>query len=153
MIQSHIKTSTVISGAMGVIDSKTPKMKILHKAASSLNIEGFKVKRITVFENPLTANVELENKLQREGLLAKFVTSANEAFKHINQNFLVSLTLTDFTCSDFGVEMSYTIKRVQKNNTQTHDETSIAIAKKMHAKLVSAVEKPGASLFTTIPAA
>lgn len=153
MRQNIENTSTVISGAVGVVDIEIPKMKILHKAATSLNMNGFKVTRITIFENPLTANVELENTIEREGLLAKFVTSANDAFKHIERRFLVTLTLSDFTRSDCGVEMSYSIKRLRAKGEKTYDETSIAIAQKMHAKLVSSVETTGVSMFATIPAA
>lgn len=129
------------------------KAELLHKAMASLNVDGFNVKRIKVFENPLTAHIEVENTVLCESVLAKFVATANKAFEHVEQRFLVTLTLTDFTRPGYGVEIIYSIKRFQKNRQEYSDETSIAIAHKMQLGLVSGIKATGASLFTTLPAA
>jgi hypothetical protein len=150
--KTDVNSFTVLSGALGVADLQITKMEILHKAAASLAIQGFKVKRIKVFENPLTAHVELENTRPCESVLATFVTSANKAFKHIEQKFLVILTLVDFSRSNSGTEMTYSIKRLRTNRHKYDDETSIELANKMQAKLISNVENTGRKSFTTIPA-
>jgi len=67
---------TVISGAIGLLENALSKSQILHRAASNMNIDGFNVTRIRVFEDPLTGHIELENTSVCESVLTKFVTSS-----------------------------------------------------------------------------
>lgn len=144
---------TVLSGAIGLAAIDLSKSEILHRAASNLNIDGFRINQIRVFEDPLSAHVEIENQLVQRGALAKLVHSANKAFAHIDARFLVSLTVTDFTDPHEGLEITYSIKRLKKSRYKLVDETSIDIAHKVKARLISGVKHTGAPLFTTIPAA
>lgn len=153
MINPEKTTSTIMSGAFGVTNLTLSKSEILHKASASLAIEDFKVNSIRVFENPLTAHVELENTIPCDSVLRKFVTSANKAFKHIDQKFLVTLTLIDFSRSKYGAEMTYSIKRLESYPRKYEDEISIELANKMQARLICNVESSGAKTFTTTPAA
>jgi len=144
---------TVISGAIGLLENALSKSQILHRAASNMNIDGFNVTRIRVFEDPLTGHIELENTSVCESVLTKFVTSSNKAFKGIKHRFLVTLVLSDFTQPQNGVEMTYSIKRLSKDNRKFTDETVISIAQKMQTELLVSVEDAVGVPFVTVPAA
>ena len=138
---TKLNEKTLIKGFVGIAPVTSSKIKILHEAVNSLNIDGFKITELRIFEDPLTAQIEIENSVPQKGLLAKFVDRTNYAFKDLNHSFSVNLTLTDFMQPNGGVEITYNISRRQHLKHRASDDVSISIANKMKSSLISAVQK------------
>ena len=122
--KSQARQPALFTGSIVIPDLPYTNLQILHKLASDLNIDGCTVRKISVFEDPLTANIQIETNSSTQTHKPIFLFSKHPKIIDFNQRLYLDLSLRVLNRLSNCQNLIYCIK-VGKIQNKTSAATSI----------------------------
>lgn len=148
---TELQHSTLIQGAIEIPAAPYSSSEVIHKIASRLDIDGFEIKKICIFEDPVTANIEIESKVSDPPKGLRRMLSKDTYYHQASEKFHVRLTLTKFTRSTKRMELTYSIKRLENNKFRRDDSSAMLVARGIKKKLISNFQWTTNANLTALP--
>lgn len=104
------RQSEVFVGSIDVPALPHTNLEIIHKLASDINMNGYTVRKISIFEDPLIANIEIETNSSAQTNTSIPPFSKKPKLKDMSQTLYLDLRLKNCTDLSNRQRLTYCIK-------------------------------------------